>query len=1156
MTLEVPDETPEKEVDVIGLGCSKESFTEHSEVIKLIDELKISVQKQNNPTDIRLVEKNWQRFSFILDQYQEQPHLIDSHLDGLLTKIISIVRDEGLHYEVKHVAFRCLYFISKVRGYKVVARHLPHEVADLEPLLTYLENQDPVMQLKWETHYGLLLWLSIVVKIPFHLKRFDTNTSKPIMERILNVCKKYVAEATKAQDMAFYVSAIYLTRPDVKEAFLPGYIQWAHEVLLKENAQFKKGVISTLAGVFKHGQREQMMDYAHTVLRTILTVKFHPSELLIVKKPIVKLIQRIGLTFLKPRIATWRYQRGSRSLAANLLQSKPVEKKVLTSVNDEDDDDYDVPEEIEEVLDEILQALRDKNREVQYSAAKGIGRLTSRLSKNFADQVIESIMELFSLRESDMAWHGGCLALAELARRGLLLPQRLSSVLPYVEQAMLYDELRGNFSVGSAVRDAACYLCWALARSYDPALLQPFVHQLAKALVITTVFDREVNCRRAAASAFQEHVGRQGTFPHGIDILTTCDYFAVGLRKNAYLQLSLFVAQYEEYRPHLIQHLVERKTVHWDTVIRQLTSQALHQMTFLDPGNMKIILLMNILPRCTNPELYLRHGSILAGGKIINALCQVAKDRQRPLTDEFDQSFMEAIINTCNDILNERFWRSFGGDQMRIAVCHFVQDLSSGGFPLPDSVVYHWLKALRECLASSDSNVQQSAVSAVTALIGEYFQHQSVEKLTALLNHFLPEVTSNNQQARVGNALALGSMPRVLLAVSLPQVVKQLCVCARITDKTFQWAESRKNALTALSLVCSTVGIAPSNLDGVDQEMFAEIFRTLIDSLHDYTVDSRGDIGAIVRESAMSSIQVVLVLVNTSHPQLLSPDMVHSVLHAVAKQSTEQIRRTRLLATDVFSSLINCDPAIPHVEQLNELRCIIPPPPLDISTEKECFDLWLKVMQLNSYRKAVIAGLVSSIGSLTESLVKSSSTPFLSYLRQLVAEKKLDELNLITTDILEVFKENLNNVRLMPYIFNFLDHLLSSGCLDVVFKSISLSLLTLIRTEMTSGSKPLKLLISSVDLYCHLLRGDQITFDKSIIHLLNLLVNRFPRVRKITATKLYETLLTLTDISSSLANHQDDILSILSDTDWDDDVEALKPVKNQLRLLFIPSSSV
>ncbi|EFX62195.1 hypothetical protein DAPPUDRAFT_270837 [Daphnia pulex] len=305
---------------------------------------------------------------------------------------------------------------------------------------------------------------------------------------------------------------------------------------------------------------------------------------------------------------------------------------------------------------------------------------------------------------------------------------------------------------------------------------------------------------------------------------------------------------------------------------------------------------------------------------------------------------MEYITQTCIDILEERFWRSFRGDPMRIAVCHFIQDLSSGGFPLLDAVVDRWLKALRECLASADSNVQQSAISAVTALIGDYFRHQPVEKLTALLNHFLPEVTSNNQQARVGNALALGSMPRFLLTVSLPKVIQQLCTCALITDKTLQWAESRKNALTALSLVCTTVGIAPSSpvkmtdglifiyfeISGVDQVTLAGIFRTFIDGFEDYTVDSRGDIGAIVRESAMYSIQV---LTNTSQPDLLEADLIRSVLHA-----------------------------------LEELRSIIPPPPLDISTEKECFDLWMKVIRLDTYRKAVITGLVSSIGSLTESL--------------------------------------------------------------------------------------------------------------------------------------------------------------------------------------------
>ena len=64
---------------------------------------------------------------------------------------------------------------------------------------------------------------------------------------------------------------------------------------MKENVHFKKGAVLTLAGIFKHGQREHMRLHATNVLRFILATEFQPYELSIVKKPLIKLIQRLGI---------------------------------------------------------------------------------------------------------------------------------------------------------------------------------------------------------------------------------------------------------------------------------------------------------------------------------------------------------------------------------------------------------------------------------------------------------------------------------------------------------------------------------------------------------------------------------------------------------------------------------------------------------------------------------------------------------------------------------------------------------------------------------------------------------------------------------------------------------------------------------------------
>lgn len=89
-----------------------------------------------------------------------------------------------------------------------------------------------------------------------------------------------------------------------------------------------------------------------------------------------------------------------------------------------------------------------------------------------------------------------------MCRRGLLLPERLDSYIKVLEKALLYDVNKGNHTVGAHVRDAACYVVWSFARAYSPDIMKPHVHSLSTKLIIVSLFDREVICRRAASATF------------------------------------------------------------------------------------------------------------------------------------------------------------------------------------------------------------------------------------------------------------------------------------------------------------------------------------------------------------------------------------------------------------------------------------------------------------------------------------------------------------------------------------------------------------------------------------------------------------------------------------------------------------------------------
>lgn len=65
-----------------------------------------------------------------------------------------------------------------------------------------------------------------------------------------------------------------------------------------------------------------------------------------------------------PRIATWRYDRGNRSLTANLSagdgKSHTTPSTVHQSISQEQDisEEIEIADEVEEVIDQLIQGLR------------------------------------------------------------------------------------------------------------------------------------------------------------------------------------------------------------------------------------------------------------------------------------------------------------------------------------------------------------------------------------------------------------------------------------------------------------------------------------------------------------------------------------------------------------------------------------------------------------------------------------------------------------------------------------------------------------------------------------------------------------------------------------------------------------------------------
>lgn len=65
--------------------------------------------------------------------------------------------------------------------------------------------------------------------------------------------------------------------------------------------------------------------------------------------------------------------------------------------------------------------------------------------------------------------------------------------------------------------------------------------------------------------------------------MTEADYFTLANKTNAYLNVSIFIGQFEEYFDLMINHLVNEKLKHYEESMRLLAAKALSVLVNFNP---------------------------------------------------------------------------------------------------------------------------------------------------------------------------------------------------------------------------------------------------------------------------------------------------------------------------------------------------------------------------------------------------------------------------------------------------------------------------------------------------------------------------------------------------------------------------------------------
>ncbi|GAA6008247.1 hypothetical protein JCM10207_000052 [Rhodosporidiobolus poonsookiae] len=941
----------------------------------------------------------------MLDGYQEQPQLLDPSLEALVSPLLLTLREQVRRRELPlsskrlNRLARLVYFVTKVRGAKVVVRFFPHETSDLSLLLpllssTFSPSADPtpstssrsLTSASWELRYLLLLWLSVVIRLPFDLARLGPDTA----ETMQRVGFEALALASKEGDAAQEVLARFYSRQDAPLENLIAACEKCFSSM--EQPTLVTAHLSLLSSVLRNARPASLLAHWSALYHLLAYLPTDTSK------------GKGGALMAKMRC----------KVAGRLALLKFAEAKERGEVGEED-----VPEATEVIVGELIETLGHSDTLPRYSSAKYLARLCSSLPSAFSAQVVDAVLSTLSdalaeANEQGMAdraegkVQGACLACGEMARRGLIGTgeggeEQVERVVDGVLQALAFDHLHLSRSLGTSARDSAAYVLWSLSRTLPTSLAQPHAPRIAERLVCTALFDREVQVRRAASAAFQEGVGRWSVFPHGIDVLRMVDFFTVSVRHRAYLQAAPSVAAHAEYRPSILAHLVETGISHYDSDIRALGAKALGSVVELDDVALGPSLIAQQIEKLAKTkDSATLHGLLLSLASLAKAVAGLPADEVEMLRNQIFHATTSLLLPCARQLKSS-------SPVLAAALAALAASAPSPSSALPAE----WFEMLLKACETADEEVHVRAGEAV----------QAVSRA----------VGGVRQQAAV---LMLGKIEYGTISDDGALLIKVAERLARFVQREGSGKaatiEARRNGVDALSSLVCRYNISPS---------LAPLLPALLDALHlgfsDYTTDQRGDVGSWVRIVTLQAWAALLpALLSTSVARPLEQDRLDRVVAAMAKQAVERLDNVRevagtaLVGIWAFARKQKEEGGLVVLRKSEVWESIEAEPRLSWRDQGWASERILPLLEVEEYRAEVLEGAVLAASQY------STSTPFLDYALSLPALSDFSSPSSSLLDLLRALytlgKTHFASNRLFLPFLSILSSLAEAGCLDEV----------------------------------------------------------------------------------------------------------------------------